>query len=255
MKKRVQIKKEKTALKIDKLISIGVPGLDEIFKGGVRPASSILLTGGPGTGKTILALQFIVDGAQHGECSMIITAEDTSQSLRAYAASLGLPLAELEKKGLIIIVEQKISDGRMISMEAPMQLLESRKVKRVVLDSLTLFEFIYSSNTEEFRRGILHFLATMRKQEATVLVTSERMSLEIDNFQFRPEDFLFEGMIVVTRIRKAASYERVLTVVKMRGQEHLLDIYPFTIGEKGIQVFPKEVPFSLVERERKIGKL
>lgn len=245
------MKKEGVKHAQNHFITTGVPGLDEVLKGGVREKASILVTGVPGTGKTILALQFLIDGARQGQAGLIITAEDTSASLREYGKTLGWDIQALETKGLLTIVEQKIGDGKIISIEVPLQLIQKNKIKRVVLDSLTLFEFVYSSSIEEFRKGVLHFLSTMRNSDVTLLVTAERTTLDVDTFQFRPEDFLFEGLIILTRVRKGSSYERVVTVAKMRGQDHLIGIYPFTIGTGGISIFPKELPFSLLERERK----
>ena len=66
------------------------------------------------------------------------------------------------------------------------------------------------------------------------------------------EDFLFDGLIILTKIRKGSSFERVIHVAKMRGQDHSLDIYPLTIGKGGIEVHDKEIPFSLIERDELI---
>ncbi len=231
------------------LVPTGIPGLDDILKGGLREKASILVTGVPGTGKTILGLQYLMQGAALGEPGLIITAEDTTESLHAYGKTLGWDLHALEIKGLLTIVEQKIGDGKIISIEVPLQLIQKNNIKRVVLDSLTLFEFVYSSSIEEFRKGVLHFLSTMRTCGVTLLVTAERTTLDIDTFLFRPEDFLFEGLVILTRIRKGSSFERVVHVAKMRGQDHLIGIYPFQITEGGISIFPKEIPFSLLERK------
>ena len=62
-------------------------------------------------------------------------------------------------------------------------------------------------------------------------------------------DFVFEGIILLSRIRKGSYFERVLTVAKIRGQDHRLDVYPVTIGIEGLKVLFDQTPFSLVEKE------
>ena len=66
----------------------GVPGLDDILKGGLRKNSSVIIKGGPGCGKTILALQFILQGAKEGKAGAFISAEEDLEDLRDYAKSL-----------------------------------------------------------------------------------------------------------------------------------------------------------------------
>lgn len=228
-------------------IKFGIDGLDEILKGGLRQGSAVVITGPPGSGKSIAAMQFIYAGAKKGIPGMFITSEETAFYLREDMASVGFDFVSLEKKGMITIVEQSVTGGRMVSIEAPLKLIQSRKIKRVVLDSLTLFEYVYGSSINEFRKGIISFIKQMKEAGITLVVTSERDS--VDGMRFKPEDYLFDGMILLSVIRKGSTYERVLHVSKMRGQNHLLDIYPFQITQKGIEVFPKEIPFSLIEQD------
>jgi KaiC/GvpD/RAD55 family RecA-like ATPase len=229
-------------------VTFDIPGMDDILRGGVLPASSILVTGGPGTGKSIFAFQFIFSGAKKNIPGLYITSEQTIDSLKASFTDIGWDMDDYENKGLITILEQSVTSGKMLSLEAPLALIKKKKIQRVVLDSLTLFEFVYSKGPE-FRKGIISFLKQMKDAGITVLVTSERDITDIDAFLYRPEDYLFDGMIVLSKIRKGSSFERILHVVKMRGQEHAIDIFPFTIGKGGIKVMPKELPFSLIEQD------
>ncbi|MBU4501738.1 MAG: hypothetical protein KKA79_04045 [Nanoarchaeota archaeon] len=230
-------------------IKIGIPGLDEILKGGVRSDASILFTGPPGSGKSIAAFQFVYYGAKQGMPGLYITSEENAFSLRAHMAELGFPLDSLETKGLVTIAEQSVTSGKMISIEAPIKLIKSKKIKRVVMDSLTLFEFVYGDSVNEFRKGIISFIKQMKEAGVTLVVTSERYTAEMDQFKYRSEDFLFDGLIILSKIRKGSSFERILNVSKLRGQDHLIDIFPFQIAKGGIKVFPKQLPFSLIEQD------
>lgn len=229
-------------------IKIDIPGMDDLLKGGVLPGTSILVSGGPGVGKSIFALQFIYNGAKMNIPGLYITSEQTSDSLKSTWHSIGFDVEGYEEKGLITVIEQSITGGRIISLEAPLNLIKKKKIKRVVLDSLTLFEFVYSKGME-FRKGVISFLKQMREAGVTLVVTSERDITYIDNFLYKPEDYLFDGMIVLTKIRKGSSFERVLQIIKMRGQDHSIDMYPFKIEKGGIKVMSKELPFSLLEQD------
>ncbi len=237
---------------VSKKVPTGIKGLDEILKGGIVPKNSVLVTGAPGTGKSILGMQFIMNGATDKEKGLYITSEQGAESLRANAATLKLGFNELEKKKKLFILEQPIlENGKMVSLSAPLNIIRKEKIKRVVLDSLTLFEYQHPNDILGFRKKVLLFLSNMKKLGVTLIATSERDQGNLDRFQHQAEDYLFDGLVVLAKIRKTSSFERCLFVAKMRGQEHLLDIYPFTINEGGIKVFPKEIPFSLVEKTSK----
>jgi KaiC/GvpD/RAD55 family RecA-like ATPase len=139
----------------------------------------------------------------------------------------------------------------MMDISTPLKIIKEKKVKRVVLDSLSLFEYAHSPGSIEFRREVLDFLVRMKQSGVTFLSTSQQTTLDIDKIKFQPEDFLFDGLIFMMKIRKLASFERCITVAKMRGQDHLMDIFPFTIGKGGITVFPDQLPFSLIEKDLK----
>jgi len=79
--------------------------------------------------------------------------------------------------------------------------------------------------------------------------SAEKKSINLDIMEYGPQDFLFDGVILLIKVRKGASYERCISVIKMRGQGHLLGVYPFTIGNKCIEVYPKQIPFSLMEAD------
>lgn len=236
------------------MIRTYIKGLDEIFKGGVKENSSVIIQGSPGTGKTILAMQLIYQGALKGEPGLFITSEIKKEDLFDYALSLGMDLEPLEAKGLFNIVEQPVLRGNIVSLDVPLKIIKQKKVKRVALDSLTLFHYEYSNDAISLRKALLRLISTMKDSGVTLFATSERREEGIDDFDFNSEDFLFDGLILMLRVRKGASYERCLTVMKMRGQDHLTDIYPITINSGGITVHNEEIPFSLIEEDIKKQK-
>ena len=242
-------------------INTGIYGLDKVLKGGLRKNSSILITGSPGTGKTIMALQFIYYGAKnHNENGIFITTEESSDDLRSFGKNLGMDIEQMEKKGKIFLVEKSLVTlkGGIVSIKGFLDLIKKKNIKRVVLDSLIFFEYLYpkyNSNVMEFRRQVLLFMQKMKKSGVTFLAISERRITDLDRLEYNMMDFVFEGFIVLSRIRKGSYFERVLTVTKVRGQDHSLDVYPVTIDKSGFRILHDQIPFSLVEQEEAKGAL
>ena len=237
------------------LIKTGVSGLDQVLKGGLRRNSTVLITGAPGTGKTIFALQFVYYGAkEYNENGIFITTEECPDDLRNFSKNLGMDIDSMEKKGKIFFVQKPISalKGGLSSIKGLLDSIKKYNIKRVALDSMIFFDYLYpkfNDNKMEFRRQVLIFMQQMKKAGVTFLAVSERSVTDFDRLTFDMMDFVFEGFIVLSRIRKGSYFERVLTVAKMRGQDHSLDVYPITIGTEGLKVLFDQTPFSLVEKE------
>ena len=241
-------------------IKTGVPGLDHVLKGGLRKNSSILITGAPGTGKTLLALEFIYYGAKdYNENGLFITIEESLEVLDQSAKNLGMDLQSMVKQGKVMFVQKPIATlkGGLSSIKGLLDAIKKNNVKRVALDSLIFFDYLYpkfDGNKMEFRRQVLIFMQEMKKAGVTFLVVSERYVTDFDRLTYGMMDFVFEGIIMLSRIRKGSYFERVLTVAKLRGQDHSLDVYPITIGSDGLKVLYDQTPFSLVEKEERESK-
>ncbi len=236
-------------------IKTGINGLDQVLKGGLRKNSTILVTGAPGTGKTIMTLQFIHYGAKnYNENGIFIATEETLPDLRKNAKNFGMNLEDMEKKGKIFLMEKPLTTlkGGIVSIKGLLDLIKKKNIKRVALDSLIFFEYLYprfNHNRMEYRRQVLLFMQKMKKAGVTFMTVSERKITDLDRLEYDMMDFVFEGFIILSRIRKGSYFERVLTVAKIRGQDHSLDVYPITIDKNGLRILHDQVPFSLVEKE------
>ena len=238
-------------------IKTGIVGLDKVLKGGLRKNSSILITGAPGTGKTIMALEFVYHGAKdYNENGIFLATEEDLGEIRSYAKNLGMDIDAMEKKGKLFLIEKPITmlKGGIFSITGLIDLIKKKNIKRLALDSLIFFEYLYpkyNHNIIEFRRQVLMFMHKVKEAGVTFMAVSERKITDLDRLEYDMMDFVFEGFIILSRIRKGSYFERVLTVSKIRGQDHSLDAYPVAIEDDGFKVLSDQVPFSLVEKEER----
>ena len=233
----------------NQMLKTGIPGLDKVLQGGLLKQRFVVVSGVPGTGKTLFGMQFLLEGMKSGEKGLMICTEESPATVKQYAKGLNIDLDGYEEKKQLFFVRQEVSEKKLISLAAPLELIRKEKIQRVVLDSLTLFKYMHTAGPMDFRKELLSFLNIMRDAGVTLIVTAERKKASLDELAYNEYDFLFDGIIVLTRIRKGASFERCLTIQKMRGQAHAMDVFPYKIGPGGIVVYPDQPPFSLVEQD------
>ena len=232
-----------------------------MLNGGIPRKSNLLVTGAPGTGKTIMALQFVFNGIKkYGENGLYISTEETLENVRMHAKGLKIDLKKYENSGELFLYEMDITTlkGGMSSIKGLLSLIKRKKIKRFALDSLIMFDYIYEKYARdeiEFRRHIMSFLKKIKEAGVTSFIVSERKSVDFDKPHFTEMDFIFDGFVVLSRIRKGSYFERVLTVSKMRGMDHSLDIHPIKIGGGGVKILIEQTPFSLAEGSQKGFKI
>ena len=221
----------------ENIVKTGTPGLDALFGiNGFIKQSSVLVSGEPGAGKSIIAMQYIYNGARmYGEGGVLVTSEQSVEKVRAIAKSLGMDFAEFEKSGLIKIIKVPIARGAEMLPEKLENAIKDSNVSRLAIDSLTPFEFL-ASDLREFRIKILSFVEQVARHNITMLVTAEKKKTDFESVEFSAEDFLFDGLILMGRLRSSAGFERVLGVVKMRGTSHSEELHPVEISNTGLVV-------------------
>lgn len=222
----------------------GIRGLDEITKGGLPRGRTTLVTGGAGTGKTLLGLQFLVAGArEYGEPGVLLTFEESTAKVSANVASLGFDLEGLQRDRLLLadafrVEPSGFGESGEFDLEPLFILLadsiERIGAKRVVLDTI---EVLFDAFQQQaiVRAELRRLFNWLEEQSVTAIVTGERG----DGLTRRGfEEYVSDCVIVLDQRVREEIATRTLRIVKYRGSAHETNVYPFLISARGITVLP-----------------
>ncbi|HEY4816645.1 MAG TPA: circadian clock protein KaiC [Candidatus Acidoferrum sp.] len=223
----------------------GIAGFDEMTNGGVPRGRPTIVCGGPGCGKTMFALEFLVRGAtEFNEPGVLMTFEETSEEMTKNVVSLGFDLKGLAAKRKLALDYVRIEpseiqetgeydlEGLFIRLQ---HAVESVGAKRVVLDTM---EAIFSgfSNTGLLRAEIRRLFRWLKDHGLTTVVTAEKGEGTLTRYGL--EEYVSDCVIFLDhRVTDQISTRR-MRVVKYRGSSHSADEVPFLIDERGFSVLP-----------------
>src|SRR6187402_2521797 len=223
----------------------GISGLDEITKGGLPTGRPTLICGGPGCGKTLMSIEFIVRGAmQFNEPGVIMAFEEKASELAINVASLGFDLEKLQrdkkvKIDYVHIDKSEIQETGEYDLEGLFirlgHSIDSIGAKRVVLDTIENL-FLGLANEGILRSEIRRLFQFLKDKGVTTVVTGEKGQDTLTRQGL--EEYVSDCVILLEhRIANQIS-TRLLRVVKYRGTLHGTNEYPFLIDEDGISVLP-----------------
>ena len=223
----------------------GISGFDEITGGGLPAGRPTLVCGGPGCGKTLFAMQFLVAGAtRFGEPGVFMSFEEPSDDLAKNVASLGFDLNDLTARGLIsmdtvVIERSEIEESGEYDLEGLFLRLDfaiqSVGAKRVVLDTI---ESLFSSFSNEaiLRAELRRLFRFLKERGVSVVITGERGEGQLTRQGL--EEYVSDCVILLDhRVNEQVSTRR-LRIVKYRGSSHGTNEYPFIIDRRGLEVLP-----------------
>jgi circadian clock protein KaiC len=214
-------------------ISIGVDGLDEMLGGGLPRGYSLLVAGPSGSGKSLLAAAFLVEGASKGEAGVIVAFEQRPNRSR------GKKISTLIENGRLGVVDTT-SPGISVDEIATLLIAEVQRLKatRVVIDSLSGFELALAPTFRaDFRESLARLVVALAVTGVTVLMTSE-LEDRYEELRFSPYGtaFLTDAIIVQRYIEVESRLRRVMAVVKVRASMHSNELRLFTVADEGIRL-------------------
>jgi circadian clock protein KaiC len=217
----------------------GVKGLDEMLGGGFVPGSMILVRGAPGTGKTCLALQYLIHGAsKQNEPGLLISFEEFPSSLYRDAKSLGWDLAKLEAEGKLHM-QFTSPEVFLTGLESPEsqlnQLILTGGIRRLALDSVSHFDRLTSLEAE-LRPVYTGVTNGLRREGVTAMLLGEEGPSEYRRAFKGGLSFLVDAVVVLRHVEIESTMQRAVVVLKMRGSSHAKEIRRFEIGPKGLAV-------------------
>jgi circadian clock protein KaiC len=232
----------------DPIVATGIEGLDNVLHGGLSANRLYLVEGTPGSGKTTLALQFLMHGVANGERGLLVTLSETKEELLASAASHGWSLDGIDVLEIIASEESLTPDTRL-TMYHPSEvelgettkavLAEAARLKpaRMVLDSLSEFRLL-AENALRYRRQILALKHFFARQKTTVLFVDDRTGERSDMALHS----LAHGVISLEReTSEYGTVQRRLFISKMRGRAFREGFHDFVIRTGGVEIFPRLV--------------
>ena len=249
-------------------LGTGVAGLDEMLGGGLPAKSVTLLRGGPGAGKSTLAMQFLVEGARRGEKGLYLTLEEPIAEVLEHADAFGWDARELVRKGELAIhtltltrVKDYLKDSPgaanwLASIESSstaaglsgefrsdvlssilLRLISESGAKRLVLDSLTMFTSQFEHRVD-LHMETLDLIRQLAKAGTTTIFIAHADPSGAHTFA--AEEYLSHGVINLHYVQHQARVTQAIQVLKMRGAAHDRELRPYRIGESGFAVYPQE---------------
>ena len=223
----------------------GIRGLDEITGGGLPRGRSTLVTGGTGSGKTLLGLQFLVAGVrEYGEPGVLVTFEEPAAKVSANVASLGFDLDALQRDGLLVVHAFQVDPAEIVESGEfdfePLSVLlddtiERIGAKRVVLDTIELLFGAFPSQAI-VRAELGRLFRRLEDRAVTAIVTGERGDNALTRHGI--EEYVSDCVIVLDHRMHEEVSTRRLRIVKYRGSAHGTNEYPFLISAHGFVVLP-----------------
>jgi KaiC/GvpD/RAD55 family RecA-like ATPase len=243
----------------------GIEGLDELISGGFPKNRVVLIIGGPGAGKTILASQFLYKGlSEYNENGIFVSLDENKSHFYAEMVKFGWDFgkAEIENKfGFIdatrisrvaMLKEKMLKEesssirGKELQVDKLIEELQAMikqiNAKRVVLDTLASLFYRFTDPTERRTAGI-DLIEALSDSGATVMVTTELGQLGLER-KISDEEFIVHGVIMMQTLFSGGTSTRGLQVEKMRGVSINNNLVPYTIDKNGIEIYPTMSLFS-----------
>jgi KaiC/GvpD/RAD55 family RecA-like ATPase len=232
------------------LVRTGIDGLDEVLNGGIARNATVLVGGNPGTGKSILSMQYLYEGVrEHDERGIYLSFEENEDDIADAAESIGFEdWREMVDRGDIVVYDKRDlleADDFSTTFDKVLEYVAVQGYGRLVMDSFTMFSMFFETERER-RTYLLRFVDILKESGLTSLLIAEQGAI-FPETEIQLENFLTDGNIYLAQIPTNADVNRYIWVAKMRKQEFDNEVFPMDIGEGGITVHDDAAGFSLME--------
>jgi circadian clock protein KaiC len=228
-----------------KKVATGIHGLDSVLKGGLPAGRATLLCGGPGTGKSVLALEFLYRGALAGESGIFVTFEERADVVRQNAATLGWDLAALERSGKLFIMEARLPREAVntgdFNLSGLLSIIAGKarrmKAQRLVFDALDVLMRVYRDPyREQDELYVLHDWISNLGVTSIITAKMYENSLSTGNYEFL--HYMADCVINLEQRIQDRIANRLLLVIKYRGSDFGHNENSFIIIDDGVKFTP-----------------
>lgn len=242
-------------------VPTGIPGVDKILgEQGIPKGHTVLISGGPGSGKTTFAFQFLHKGAtEYGEPGLYITLDEEPEDIKKNMANFGWDLDKLEKEKRLIfinvspvrvaptekagLIQLGMKEFKLIKLLEAIRIgVEEVQAKRVVIDPITIFTLQYPDEIDRIY-AMRDLIADFRRNGCTNLLISELRGTGLER-EHQFEEYLAQGVILLRTVMKDDKLSRMFQVAKMRGLAIDNQPRPYEITTSGIEVYPTLTVFK-----------
>lgn len=242
-------------------VPTGIPGVDKILgEQGIPRGHTILISGGPGSGKTTFAIQFLYGGAtEHGEPGLYITLDEDPEDMKKNMSKFGWDLDRLEREKKLIfinvspvrvapteragLIQLGMKEFKLVKLLEAIRIgIEEVEAKRVVIDPITIFTLQYPDEIDRIY-AMRDLIADFRKTGCTNLLISELRGTGLER-EHQFEEYLAQGVILLRTVIKGDKLSRMFQVEKMRGLAVDNQPRPYEITSSGIEVYPTLTVFK-----------
>ena len=220
----------------------GIPGLDELLNGGFLESSTVLISGGAGTGKTIFSTEFVYKGAKdYDEPGIYITLEEGATNIWWNMKNFRWDVTSLERENMLKIYKvgminpQDFAEGFEKEVNRIKDMIDDIDAKRLVIDSTTAFG-MWMGSEQNIRHSLFKLSEELKGMDVTALLTAEAPGGKERFSRFGVEEFITDGVIALY----FKPPQRALFIRKMRGTKHDKKPHPFEITSSGIEVDSKQ---------------
>ncbi len=245
----------KTGSKKMQILPTGIPGFDALIeRRGLERGSTILVSGGAGSGKTTFCMQSMFEGCKRGEKGIYLSMEEDTEKIREHMLeNFGFDFAPFEKKGLFAFVKM---DALEIARTVEATLLREKekllielhsfdfpfKPDRVAVDSLSALSISFEKK-ENYRKYIRYLFEKLESYNSVNYFITETEQNPSVYSRAGIEEFLADAVIVLYNIKVGNSRRQALEILKLRSSKHEKRIIPYEMTEKGFAILPNEKIF------------